>query len=83
MREIRVLAEPAWEADRVDITLFFLFDHIDEIPPNADTCMTTFVNLITETPRYTLAGLVRALDQITAAAYLNSDALDLDALSDG
>ena len=82
-REIRVIAEPSWDAERVNITLLFLFNRLDEIPTDADTRVAAFISLLTDTSLYTATGLVRALDQITAASYLDSDALDLDSLSDG
>ena len=83
VREIRVVSDPNWGADHVDVTLLFLFDHIDEIPSDADTHIAAFMGLVADVSRFTLTGFVRAFEQITAATYLNSDALDLDALSDG
>ncbi|MDI4655520.1 hypothetical protein [Xanthobacter autotrophicus] len=82
-REIRVSANPGWIGERIEISLIFIFNKIDEIPEDTEVQLSALTNLILEHPKYTLSSYARALDEISAATYLGSDALDLDALSDG
>jgi hypothetical protein len=82
-REIRVVAQPSWDAERIEVTLLFLFNRQDEIPLDAERQVQALVERVEAHERYSLEGQVRALDQISGAAYVESDPLDLDALSDG
>ena len=83
MREMRAVPDPEWGAAPTDVTLLFLFDDAVQIPVNADAQMTTLISRVVANNKFTLTGRIMTMEQITAAAYLSSDALDLDALSDG
>lgn len=83
MREIRVAAHPNWSADHVNVHLEFIFDNIDEVPDDADVQAEALINLLSENERYHVTGRAVSLEELTAAQYVNSDALDLDALSEG
>ena len=83
VREMRAVPDPDWGAAPTDVTLLFLFDDVAQIPVNADAQMTALINRVVATDQFTLTGRIMTMEQITAAAYLASDALDLDALSDG
>lgn len=84
IREMRTIAEPEWGVEgQIEVTLLFLFDQALDIPADAQAQMESLTNRVTASDQYTLAGRILTLEQITAASYLASDALDLDALSDG
>lgn len=80
-REIRILPKPDWHAPQIDLAIFILFEKLDEIPLDADTQMEALIKRLSDHTKYTAIGHIRALDQITAATYLTSEALDLDSLS--
>jgi hypothetical protein len=85
LREIRVRAAPAWDAEAVDITFFFIRD-----PEVLDFKGTSWADLcdawlerVGKRGRYAdVAGLVQTLDDLTARDYVESDPLDLGYLSD-
>ena len=81
-REIRIQARPSWEAIEVEINLLFVFERSASIPVGADQHID---NLISRVKRDTwlieVEGRAVGLDQLSAAAYLESDRLDLDHLS--
>lgn len=83
MREMRAVPEPDWGAAQTSVTLLFLFDDAAQIPSNAEAQMDALIQRVTPCAQFTLDGRIITMEQITAAAYLSSDALDLDALSDG
>jgi len=83
IREMRAVPDPEWGAALIDVTLLFLFDDAAQISADADVQMNTLINRVVANDQFTLTGRIMTMEQITAAAYVASDALDLDALSDG
>jgi hypothetical protein len=83
MREIRTAAHPNWSAAQVEVDMMFLFNGLDEIPADADAQVEALINRLPASETYLVSGRALSLEQLTAAQYITSDALDLDALSDG
>lgn len=83
VREMRALPDPDWGTTSVEVTLFFLFDNSAQIPPDATEQMASLIKRVVPNDQFTLNGRIMTMEQMTAATYLASDALDLDALSDG
>jgi hypothetical protein len=84
LREIRVQAEPAWDA--AEVKLFFWFvrelDIVDFAGKPWATWLDGWLGRITKAGRYTaVSGAVVSLTDMTAADYVASDRLDLDHLS--
>lgn len=83
MREIRVVADPDWASDPTDVTMLFLFETLDEVPADAHAQVDALLGYLPASDRYQMSGRALSLEELTAALYVGSDALDLDALSDG
>lgn len=83
MREIRVVVDPDWASDPTDVTMLFLFETLDEVPADADVQVEALLGYLPASVRYYTSGRAVSLEELTAAQYVGSDALDLDALSDG
>jgi hypothetical protein len=82
LREIRVNFEPSRDAAAVELTFLFIFDKKAEIPGDGDEIVENLLKKFKPTPRFgTPSFRLVTLSEITAAAYLNSDRLDLDHLS--
>jgi len=84
LREIRVQAEPAWDA--VEVKLFFWFvrelDVADFAGKPWSTWLDAWLGRITKAGRYTeVSAAIVSLADMTAADYVASDRLDLDHLS--
>jgi hypothetical protein len=80
-REMRILAQPDWSAEQVEVAIFVLFEKIDEITDDADAQLEALIKRLPKNEKYTAAGYIKSLDQISAATYIASEALDLDSLS--
>ena len=82
IREIRVIASPDWQAEEIDVELLFVFESVGVIPEDGDDQVAALVARVVPDGRYaSLGGRAVALDALTAAAYVNSDRLDLEHLS--
>lgn len=84
LREIRVRAEPSWNASEVD--LMFWFIHYEEQSDfegiGWDQFLKQWLKLIPESGRFqSVEGSVVSLEDMTAKEYVESDPLDLDHLS--
>jgi hypothetical protein len=84
LREIRVYAEPAWDAPRVSVMFWFVRDgeDIDFQGQSWDRFLEAWLKLVPASGRFdSIDGLVATLEDLTAAEYVASDPLDLDHLS--
>ncbi len=82
LREIRVIAKPAWQAASIEVELLFLFHSISIIPAKAEEQAESLAGRVTVHGRYSsVSARVISLDTLSAAAYVGSDKLDLDHLS--
>lgn len=84
LREIRVRAEPSWNAQEVTL-MFWFIRHEEQIQFQGigwDQFLEKWLELIPESGRFqNVEGLVIALEDMTAKEYVESDPLDLDHLS--
>jgi hypothetical protein len=83
LSEIRVRADPAWDARPVRLTLWFIKDRdpLGIAPAWADL-VEEWSRLLDQTGRYRVAAaLAVRLDDMTARDYVESDRVDLDQLS--
>jgi len=83
LAEIRVMASPSWDSDRVSLRLLFI---ISDEPADTDFDWPTFVGecngMIDTSGRFTTREAVaRKLDDLTAREYSLSQHLELDHLS--
>jgi len=82
IQEIRVSAEPDWQAPRISLTFWFILTadgtwHLGEVD-----WVSRWLGLLPVSARYVASdGYAVTLDQLTAAEYLTSDRFDLDYLS--
>ena len=84
LREIRVTAEPSWEAGQVTLVFWFVRhpEQRDFDGKAWDAWLDTWLKLVKKTDRYVaVRGLVTTLADMTAEDYVTSDPLDLDYLS--
>jgi hypothetical protein len=84
LREIRVRAAPAWEADEVALVFWFIRD--EDRPRFAergwDHYLDAWLKRLHTAGRFTsIHGAIQTLDDLTAREYVESDPLDLDHLS--
>lgn len=84
LREIRVQATPAWDADPVSIMFWFI--RHDDTPDcegrNWADLLALWLELVPKSGRFAaVSGQVATLDDLTGADYVSSDPLDLDHLS--
>lgn len=84
LREIRVRAEPSWDADAIALTLWFIRNE-DDLAFNAESWsrhLEAWLRLVPPKGRFgPIEGLVLALEDLTAKDYVEGDLLDLDHLS--
>lgn len=84
LREIRVRAVPAWNADKIALTFWFIRND-DEArfeERRWDDYLEAWMKRLPERGRVIrIEGLVQTLDDLTARDYVESDPLDLDHLS--
>jgi hypothetical protein len=84
LREIRVRAAPSWDADRVDLMLWFIRSENEPKFENLgwDHYLDAWLKRVPPLDRFVAVdGVVQTLDDLTAREYLESDSLDLDHLS--
>ena len=84
LREIRVRAAPAWDAERVELMFWFIRAEEDVLFKNQawHELLDEWLKLLPPSTRFSAVdGTVVSLDDITAKDYLQSDRLDLDRLS--
>lgn len=83
LREIRVRAAPSWDAENVEITIFFIReDNQSSFEGRSwDKLLESWLDLLPEGSRFRPQGLVVALEDLGARDYAESDPLDLDYLS--
>lgn len=84
LREIRVRAAPSWDAAQVEITFWFIREQDEPRFENQgwDHYLEAWLKRVPPSGRFSsVDGLVQTLDDLTARAYVESDALDLDYLS--
>lgn len=84
LREIRVRAAPAWDADEIDLLFYFIRD--DDQPnferSGWDEYLEKWLAFMPVSGRFrSVDGVVQTLGGLTAQDYVESDALDLDYLS--
>ena len=82
VQQIRVRATPSWSSTQVRLTLLFIFADLDTIPDSAAdqiAALTTLISL--SSPYVDLQARAVALDQISAATYLEAERLEFDHLS--
>jgi hypothetical protein len=84
LREIRVRAAPAWDAERVELMFWFIRAEEDVRFKNKawHELLAEWLKLLPPSDRFSsVDGTVVSLDDMTAQEYLHSDRLDLDRLS--
>jgi hypothetical protein len=84
LREIRVRAAPAWDAERVELMFWFIRAEEDVLFKNKawHELLAEWLELLLPSARFSaVEGTVVSLDDMTAKDYLESDRLDLDRLS--
>lgn len=81
MYEIRVRPDPDWTADSITVWLFAIFRTGSELTPDADEQLETLLSRVEPSDKFVLEGRIVTLESFSAANYLGSDPLDLDALS--
>lgn len=84
LREIRVHADPSWDATEVELTFWFIReeDEMDFDGKPWDSLLEDWLKLIPASGRFKpVNGAVMALEDLTARDYVESDPLDLDYLS--
>ena len=81
LREIRVDAKPSWNAPDVDITFWFIKDE-DPTPCMWDSFIEQWISKFRSSPGLRVGGCeVRALSEMTAQEYVESDSFELDSLT--
>jgi hypothetical protein len=84
LREIRVRAAPAWDAERVELMFWFIRAEEDVRFKNKEwhELLAEWLKLLPPSVRFSAVdGAVVSLEDLTAKDYLQSDRLDLDRLS--
>lgn len=80
--ELRVKPNPSWGADITYAELLFVYERLSDVPDNADVHIAELCNRFAATEAYPeLRGRAVSLETMSAAAYLDSDLLDLEHLS--
>lgn len=80
--EIRVSASPHWDAENINIYLWFILSP-QAASPTADISqyIEKWLALFGRSEKYYLEAVVCSLDEMKASDYVGSDRLDLDSLS--
>jgi hypothetical protein len=84
LREIRVSAIPAWDADAIELIFWFIRADTDDRFQDKEwhEWLDSWLKLLPTSGRVSAVdGSVVTLDDMTAKEYVNSDRLDLDRLS--
>lgn len=82
--EIRVDADPGWDADRVEVMLWFLRPEdaeLGDLQPDWSPWVDQWMKLLPASGRYRAEGQAVPLSRMTALEYCRSERLDLDHLS--
>lgn len=75
---------PDWNAEEPDVALLFVFPTLADVPGDAAKHIDTLVERFRPTGRFTsIRGRATNLETMSAAAYLASDALELEHVSRG
>jgi len=83
VREIRVMPDPDWQADEVDLTFYFIFDSDEEISDDYREAAKTLCSCFFPSTKYpTPEPVVISITHMSAAVYLQAAQLDFDHLSD-
>lgn len=81
LREIRVQASPAWDAESITLLLWFV-RHDAATGDRWDDTLEEWLELLPKAGRFVeIDGKVATLEEMTGADYVGSDPLDLDHLS--
>jgi hypothetical protein len=83
LREIRVRAEPSWNAPEVQL-MFLFIRHEEQINFQKVEWVelrNQWLKLLPESGRFKADGIVTSLEDMTAKDYVESDPLDLNHLS--
>ena len=80
--EIRVGAHPGWEADQVDVFVWFIQQQ-QTVLPSDDVAqyIDKWISLFKPSVKYSVEAVVCRLEEMNASEYVASDRLDLDQLS--
>lgn len=84
LREVRVRAAPSWDAEKVELTFYFIRDESepDFEGTGWDDWLEGWLERVSRQGRFiSVDGLVSTLEDLTAKQYVESDPLDLDYLS--
>ena len=83
LREIRLDAEPSWDApEDGEVTVLFVHDRPENISDAADAALETLLEkFVPHGPYRSVTSRISSLAELSAAAYLRSQPLDLDHLS--
>lgn len=82
LREIRVVAVPSWDSDKIELFFWFIRDETDPVQRHWPSLVADVLKLVPVKGRFNLIeGQVTTLCDITAKDYVDSDPLDLDHLS--
>jgi len=83
LREIRVHAEPSWNAPKVKLMFWFIRDEKQIQSPEIgwDELRKQWLKLLPESDRFEVDGIVTSLEDMIAKDYVESDPLDLEHLS--
>jgi hypothetical protein len=84
LREIRVSATPAWDADAIELIFWFIRTETDDRFQDREwhEWLDSWLKLLPTSGRFSsVDGSVVTLDDMTANEYIQSDRLDLDRLS--
>jgi hypothetical protein len=84
--EIRVAAEPAWNAEAVELMFWFVRQEdceLGNLPRDWSALLEIWLGLLPNTQRFVADGEVVPLSLMSALDYRRSDRLDLDRLSSG
>jgi hypothetical protein len=86
LREIRVSATPAWDANEVELIFWFIRAGEDDRFQDREwyELLDSWLKFLPASGRFSsIDGLVVTLEDMTAKEYVNSNRLDLDRLSSG
>lgn len=84
LREIRVSATPAWDADTIELIFWFIRAETDDRFKGEEwhKLLDIWLQLLPNSGRFSsVYGFVKSLEDMTAKEYTQSDRLDLDRLS--
>ena len=82
LREIRVRADPSWDAQIIELMFWFVQDTGGDSVTGQKDHLSSWLGLLPAGGRFaSVLGQVAALEDMTARDYVDSDPLDLDHLS--